>query len=181
MHDTDPLSVTNQCRMSNIYWAECFGPCGAAHVLQAMDRGFVARAMYSPGVRSHRGNKRRAEPTKQFIPFSAFWLRYQFNIWYGPCARFDIKFIYCGGEIATGSHVSLGCCIIALLGALQPKQSYKNFEFEMKWNWNQKAFHDTIAFMTVPWWSTETEYTSFGFWTFRWSFPFVLSRIENYL
>ena len=25
MHGTDPLSVTNQCRMSNIYWAECFG------------------------------------------------------------------------------------------------------------------------------------------------------------
>ena len=119
-HRTNPLSVTNQCRMSNIYWAECFGPCGTAHVLQAMDRGFVAHAMYSPGIRSHRGNKRRAEPTKQFIPFWAFWLRYQFNIWYGPCARFDIKFIYCGGEIATvachrSSHVSLGCCIIALV------------------------------------------------------------------
>ena len=50
MHDTHLLSVTNQCRMSNIYWAECFGPCGAAHVLQAMDRDFVARAMHSLGA-----------------------------------------------------------------------------------------------------------------------------------
>ena len=50
IHGTDPLSVTNQCRMSNIYWAECFGPCGAAHVLQAMDRDFAARAMHSLGA-----------------------------------------------------------------------------------------------------------------------------------
>ena len=45
-HCTDLLYVKNQCRLSNIYWSKWLGPC----VLQAIDCGFVARTMYSPGV-----------------------------------------------------------------------------------------------------------------------------------
>ena len=167
--------------LGRVFWAvrHCARPSGDGS-------WFRSTLMYSPGVHSHRGNKRRAEPTKQFIPFSAFRLRYQFNICYGPCAALILNLFIVGERsqqwLSTGVLMCrLGVALLPWLGALQPKQSYKFFEFEMKWNWNQKAFHDTIAFMTVPWWSTETEYTSFGFWTFRWSFPFVLSRIENYL